>query len=323
LRLEALEDRVTPIIGILVGHPVPLVHVAVNPQPLPPSAYIDFAPVPDGSSLLLQGPGTSQGSVQVQGTVLQSIIPSGTSGGTGGSSLGRGLFAATYSLQGTGSESLTLSGTGSGQSGSLLGTLMLNGQWGGTIQLPGQLAWAFSTTFSELMTLTGSVNEASIGGPIVVGESWMGQVTATQSVRPLNPLGGDMTWTAQDTIVQQGVLQIQSNGALGSATMPTPASVMFAEHDQIDETLHPPGPPTSPPPPITIAAVYDTAGNEVLAAFETGSPSAPIVIGGLANVTDHLSETITYPPPAAGGPGMTQTLNEAVDYSDLFIELQS
>src|SRR5712692_11908469 len=48
LQLEPLEDRLTPS-GLDF---VPIAHVAVNPQPLPPSALVEFDPLLSGGSMV-------------------------------------------------------------------------------------------------------------------------------------------------------------------------------------------------------------------------------------------------------------------------------
>jgi hypothetical protein len=77
-QLEALEDRLT---SAAFWEFAPVAHVAVNPQPLPPSALIEFNPLMNLGSAT---PGTSTQQEQIVGTLSKQItIPAATAGTPG------------------------------------------------------------------------------------------------------------------------------------------------------------------------------------------------------------------------------------------------
>jgi hypothetical protein len=315
-----MESRITPIIGILVGHPVPIAHVAVNPQPLPPGALLQFDPLPDVNSIQLgpigQPPGPNPNPIQVQGTLLEFVNPSGTGGG------GAGLFTANYSLQETVNESLTLPGPGLGQSGALLATINFTGQWQGVIELPGQAIWSASATFAGQGMVSGPLHVPPAGTTAIDIMSFVTHMTMTETERPLSPLGGIMSktvgWLSQTTLDSAGSFRVTAYPPGPPTYPPGPQNIPLAQQDQVSEILHPPGTSTSP---VQIAAVYNTNGDEVLAAFLSGSPTAPLVVGGTTQCHDQLNETITFPPGPTNG-GTTQTLNEGFDMLGDFFNMK-
>jgi hypothetical protein len=153
LMVEALEDRLTPIIAILIGHPVPPLAAAIAPSQPPPVSLVQFQPevllnqlMSNGAeqsvtapiaieghsaSLVSESPTTASDpmyinfqSYELQGQAKETVLPPSASA--------NGIIVVSYHLSGRLNEGISL--------------LMFNGQhapiiWraDGTVTLEGQL----------------------------------------------------------------------------------------------------------------------------------------------------------------------------------------
>jgi hypothetical protein len=284
---------------------VPMSVVAVNPQPLPPTALMQFNPLP-GLNGLLSSTGTIQIPVDLHGAFQQSIA---SPSATGTPPVAPGHLLVIYDLQGAVSEAVTPA-TSATQPATLAGTFHLTGTLTEIFSPPGQLTqppWVIRTTFGEQGSFSGPLNVPTTAGmPAIDPIAFTSQVTLGQTeTRIATAAAGSTPWSVQSTLAAAGTFMEQA----GPPVTPTvlPAATPFTVADQITEHLTPVTTTTPPPAPITIAAMFDAAGTVSTFSF----PPNPIVLpgsgAGFTQYTEHLTETITTPP-SPTNPGSTQTV---------------
>jgi hypothetical protein len=319
-RLECLEDRATPSVGLDF---VPFSTVAVNPSPVPPTALVQFNPVPDlfgipGAGAMFQDP------IHLQGTFHQTLTaPSATAGparstpvvldivyNLTGSDSGAavpadpttatpGHFAAEYNLAGTVTETLTIPAA----SATVLPTV-----------------WAIMTRLTENGTVTGPLNRIVTGTPVVDEMTFDSTIGLTQVQRKLSTTSaGSTPWSVQSDIQSTGKFEVNpvpppttTAGAVAVVTTP------FTLQNQITESLAPVPATSAPPPaPIKVTAVDNAAGTVTKYMRPLANSTAPLFLTGATQYRQQLTETITIPP-SPTQPGYSVTVSQPFDTTGVF-----
>jgi hypothetical protein len=308
---------------------VPFSVVAVNPQPLPPLALVQFNPLPDVNNL---PPGTTnfQNPIAINGSFQQTLAPSPAQPNTF-----PGHLSIYYNLQGT------VSGTETAPAGPVAGSFSamfnITGQVTGYISLPGStmtsgspiafsLPWLFKTAITEQGTVSGPLNSAQASAMTTDTMTFSAMVGEKQTEFRFSPFAAAiMPWLIQTDVQAGGKFQV--NVPAPSPVAITKDSVMaaFDVQDTFNSSLTTAA--TMPPPAIKIAGT-DNASGTVAETVYTATPitlmtgSMPTVIPAavVGNTQYHeaLSETITYPPTATSSGSMT-TLNQAFDTAGLYL----
>jgi len=284
--VESLEDRL--VLSALSF--VPISHVAVNPQPLPPLALVAFNPVAatgvsagkvDLSTLSIQGairetafvstapthppnPCIVDAIYSLSGSVTPNLIPPGpTQAGT---------FSASFSLAGTVTVLVSfLSGS------------------------PDRPIWIFSGTVREQGIESGTISSPTAAANSQLTGQWQyTEVTLERGVSSNAPFS---SWLNQVQTSSTGTF-VETFIPPGPQQMPT-ASAVFTQQDQFMQTLIPPGPPVIPPGPSTlINGTFNASGTMTDTIFAAQTATTPQVDGGTVQYTDQLTETIVPPGPS-------------------------
>jgi hypothetical protein len=284
-QVEPLEVRANPVALSFV----PMSVVAVNPQPLPPTALVQFNPLPVLSDIPSASQ-TVQTPIQIQGTFKQTLLPTSIPVPPG-PPITFGTLTMTYNLTGTVTETVTSTGAYSA-------TFTLTGQVTEVLQPPGlvgQPAWSITTMISE----KGIVSE-----PTLASADFKEQISLVQTEKPVTATTGVTPWVVRSTVLSSGTFYLNT-------VSPAPITP-FNATDQITESLTPVTPLASLPPLPTLISAASTETGSVM---ESVYPPGPIVVPTVTGTTQYqekLSETII--PPSGG----TQTLTEAFDTSGAF-----
>jgi hypothetical protein len=279
--------------------------VAVNPDPLPSTALIQFNPVPvlDG---IPSGPATFLLPIKFQGNSQEDLVS--PSIGVPPTTLGH--LNIVYSLQGAATETIIPPGPTATQPGSFSATFTITGKVTEILTPPGlgpQQAWAITTTISEHGTVSGPLTPPD--GTDVHPMNFTLRTDLTQIERSAVSAAGGTPWLVRATVNSTGAFQVRE---IPSATPVAGFSLVapFTDHDLITESLSPVSPVSVPPrPPIQILATNDAAGTVTEHGFNLGP--APTV-SGTTQYHSQLHETITYPP-GPTDPGSTQSLTQTLD----------
>jgi hypothetical protein len=293
--------------------------VAVNPQPLPPNALVDFNPLPN-LSLLTNGDHIEH--KHVAGVKYETI----TGAGPVGTVPQNWILETLYGLDVTDTEIVTLPDTASAQPGSYGDTYGVTGTVtqffipqtppNSGIALTDLFAWLEQTTINQLGQISGQLNATSPTAITIDKLTWNAQINENGKETPLLPSGlfgmpsGSpiIPWNFQATLLSVGVLQIQDNSALGSPTVPPPVNATFMQQDEVT-VFFLQGNPDHPLIVATVDAVFNAVGNATVQAgiLTPGNPGAlgsPEADSGNTQYTDSLTETIIMPD------GSTQTLTQ-------------
>jgi hypothetical protein len=277
---------------------VPIAHVAVNPQPIPPYALVEFDPVPNLTSAT-GGEGIQR--AQLAGTLSLPIFMPGAA--TSGPCW---LLKASYDLSASVTENITPSSPTSGQAGGLSATYNLSGQLTEvfvTLVPAQQPTWVFNGTISEKGSLNGVISppDPATGAVRFAGQMEFLELTLS------NAFSSGAHWQQQGQTNSQGTL---TEIMPASGVSPT---VSFSQQDQVTECLMQASPFHPPNPCITIDAVFSTSGSTTENAIPSEPPFFPTVDTGSVQYEDLLTETIMFPD------GSNQTLMEDSQNSGTFI----
>jgi hypothetical protein len=307
-RIEALEDRMNPA-GLTF---VPFSVLAVNPQPLPPSALVQFNPLPDVNNLP-STPGSFQNPIAFQGSFQQTITPSP-------STTTAGKLTINFSLKGSVSGTV-MPPTAAGP-GTFTAMYTITGTATETIYLPGttilsQYPWAISTAITESGTVSGPLNAASSTAIVTDPMTFSATIGLKQTEYSVNPFGiPTVPWYIDAQVQAAGQFQVVVPPP-GPTVVPDSVAATFAVQDGIDESLSTPA--ANPLPPYKILATDNGAGSVAETVYPlspTAGPSGPSImpsyVTGKTQYHEDLAETITNP---TGG---TQNVSEAFDTTGLF-----
>jgi hypothetical protein len=282
--VEPLENRL--VLSALSF--VPIAHVAVNPQPLPPLAQVEFIPIgfpaldassKDAARLTLKGAFEHSALVSVgthppqpcivdaiyslSGSVTPNLIPPGPSQA--------GTFSASFSLTGTVGVLIAF------ESGS-----------------PSAPIWVFSGTVREQGTESGTITSPTAAANSQLTGQWQfTEVTLERGVSSNAPFS---SWFSQVQTGSTGTF-VETFIPPGPQQMPT-ASMTFAQQDQFMQTLIPPGPTNIPPGPATfVDGTFNASGTMTDTVLAAQTATMPEVDTGTVQFTDQLTETIIPPGP--------------------------
>ena len=247
-QVEPLEVRANPAALSFV----PMSVVAVNPQPLPPTALVQFNPLPILSDIPSAGQ-TVQTPIQIQGTFKQTLLPTSIPVPPG-PPITSGTLTMTYNLTGTVTETVTSTGAYSA-------TFTLKGQVAEFLRPPGligQPAWSITTAISE----KGIVSE-----PTLASADFKEQISLVQTEKPVTATTGVTPWVVRSTVLSSGTFYLNT-------VSPAPITP-FNATDQITESLTPVTPLASLPPPPTLISATSTQAGSV-----TESVSPPTLAAG-------------------------------------------
>jgi hypothetical protein len=298
---------------------VPFSVVAVNPSPVPPTALVQFNPLPDLSGIPAAGT-MFQKPVHVQGTFHQTLAPvtsaanpvapppvkldvtydlTGTESGAAKppdpASTTPGTFSAQYNLTGTITEALTIPKLTNTQPPTI---------------------WTIKTTLTEQGTVTGPLNRATSNTPPVDVMSFSATVGLNQVQYQIPTTANFPTlWNVQSTIQSAGKFQVTPGAATTStAAVTTP----FSLQDQISQSLAQVSATGTPPTaPIKVTAVDNASGTVTTPPPVLSNTSVLKPFAGTTQYKQQLSETITVPP-SPTQPGYTVNVTQAFDTNGLF-----
>jgi hypothetical protein len=310
--LEALEDRLTPS-GLDF---IPVTHVAVNPQPLPPLVQLDFDPV---LNLTAASVGTIVQQEQVGGGgSQQNLFPNATTWFTGGSFGESSYYKLRLSVTGTILPPDPISGQEAvSASFSLAGTETV-------VLIPVAPttgpAWVYSGTLTETGTFNGVISPADpTTGTQQISGQWAFTMTAVgTSMTPNLPAN---SWQEMSQTRSQGwelsVAFLDGNPDQPAVTGRVNAT--FGQQDQVAESLTQVNPFIPPGlQVITINAVFNTSGSMQFQSTPviTPSPGSGLFLGrddGFMQQLDSSTETIQMPD------GFTQIFSQNSQDSGIFI----
>jgi hypothetical protein len=174
LNVEALEGRITPIIAILIGHPVvPLaLEVANTQQPVPPAPLVQLDPIPIFSQLMSGGPQQGSTALMMNGQACADVNEVLTLPGAPGPNSDPIIIFYRYRLNGVAEEMVTPP----------------------TFAAPG----SFSINFFVTGRVEENFRDAPVGGP----PQWVGKVDALVSFHAV--MSGTWQQDAQGAIIIEG-----------------------------------------------------------------------------------------------------------------------
>jgi hypothetical protein len=295
--IERLEDRLAPA-GLDF---VPIAAVSVNPQPLPPSALVEFDPLLQMSTI----PATAQSiksPIHVQGHFAESGQITEPAAAAAPISWSLEVF---YTLAGQASENLLPQGP-TGQQSTIKASYKAAGQMVTALTIEG----AGGT--QQTLQIDGITVQGSLDGTIpptdpVVKKHVMNvkyeNITVVTGVT-FSPSFG--SWLRQTRSDSSGtVVETEQPATVGGTGVSLAAS--FSQRDGITTCLMPLTPIGHPPNPCyQIDGVWSAAGSVT---ENLVSPGPPVVLAGPVQYEGGISETITSPSTAAGG-GVTQSLTQ-------------
>jgi hypothetical protein len=313
LRLQELENRTTPA-GLDF---VPFSTAAINPSPVPPTALIQFNPLPDLSGIPAAGT-TFQKPVHLLGSFQQTLTPvSSAANPVAPPPL---KLQVTYSLNGSESGAAIPPGPTSTTPGTFNVQYNLTGTITETLTIPGisntqpPTIWIITTKLSEQGTVAGPLNPATTNTPPVDVMNFSSTIGLNQVQFQIPATANHPTlWDVQSTIQSTGKFQV-SPGVNSTAAAVTP----FSLQNQLTESLAQISATGTPPSaPIKVTAV-DNATGTVTAPLPLLSNTSPFnSFAGTTRYGQQLTETITVPP-SPTQPGYTVTVTQAFDTNGLF-----
>ena len=310
LQVETLEDRLTPS-GLNF---MPIVHVEVNPQPLPPLALVAFDPLPDFSSLPV---GSTVEHKHIAGAKFDNVMVGSAAAGAAPMTMSVETF---YSLDVSVTETVIPPSPFAAGSfhadfsviGDLKEILIPQMQSQAIAQIE-QFAWLEQTLANEQGEISGALSMPSGATSAFDVLTWNSQLSENGTEAPLVVPHGPstMTWNLQANIQSAGMLQMYAVPP-GPPITP-PMTAIFMQQDQATVCLMPLAAVGHPPQPcITINAVFNAAGTTTNTVLVPQTAFTPEVDAGSAQYRDQLNATIIMPD------GSTQTLTQnAQDMGDL------
>src|SRR5947209_12829392 len=248
-RLEFLEDRATPSAGLDF---VPFSTVAVNPSPVPPTALIQFNPLPNLIGIPAAG-ATFQSPVHLQGTFHQTLMAPTTTGGPVTGTAVR--LDVAYSLTGSDSGIAKPADPTSTTPGSFTADYNLAGTVTETLTIPGATAttkptvWAIITKLTEKGTVSGPLNRIVTGTPVVDEMTFNSTIGLTQGQAKLSTTAaGSTRWSVESMIQSTGKFEVNPVPPITTSGVIPVVTTPFALQNQITESLAP-VPATGTPPP--------------------------------------------------------------------------
>jgi len=283
--VESLEDRL--VLSALSF--VPISHVAVNPQPLPPLAQVEFNPV---GFPRLDAASKDPTRIDLKGiyrnSLLVSVDPTHPPQPC--------IVDAIYSL--SGSVTPNFIPPGPAQAGTLSASFGLTG----TVEVlvsflsgnPDKPFWIFTGTVREQGIESGTISSPTASANAQLTGQWQyTEVTLERGVSSNAPLS---SWLSQVQTSSTGTF-VETFVPPGPQQMPA-ASAVFTQQDQFMQTLIPPGPPTIPPGPSTlINGTFNASGTMTDTVLVAQTATTPQVDAGTVQYTDQLTETIIPPGP--------------------------
>jgi hypothetical protein len=290
--LEALEDRLTPSLDFF-----PVAHVAINPDPLPPTALVEFDPLPNLATATA-GMSTQQEhligvlskQIGMPGVVepcwileaFYSLNASVTENDIPPSPFAAGSISDTFSLTGTETVALIPVAPTTGPTWVFSGTLSENGTFNGVISPPDPATGIsqLSSTFTQTGMQTGTWID--LGAPVLSAPDGREYHAVFQSAGMLGEL------------------------PLAPTVMPSPPTANFRQQDQVTACFMPAPSPFHPPGPcITVNAAFATWGSVTFNSVPVVFPGSNGFIGqndgsiqqitGSEQYTDQGVETILMP----------------------------
>jgi hypothetical protein len=319
-RVEPLEDRANPVALSFV----PMTVTAFNPQPLPPTALVQFNPLPVLTGLPTTA-NTVMAPVQIDGTFQQTLTVTGPSASPVAVT---GQLALTYSLHGTVTLTTTPPDPTAGTAGSFHAAFSLSGSVTAVVYppqppgLPTPPPWVLTATVGERGSVAGLLPGPASTTPAVA--NFTEQVSLSGSERHVfaTATGGtDTPWAVSATLSSSGsfkVPPVPPGPTPDAVTVTTP----FAAQDQFAASLVPVTPFGTPPPlPIRVSGAATAAGAVTESVYQPGRFVLLPTVKGTERYQEGVSETIVIPP-SPTQPGSTQTLTQAFDTAGVFHETE-
>jgi hypothetical protein len=310
---------------------VPITHIAVNPQPLPPGQTLPPSVLVELDSLVPPAlDANDKGSISIHFSGIKSdkvtvMSPSGT--------LQQWFVETLYDLEISETIAFTPPDPSSAQAGSFDATFSATGT--GTAFLVPQapssgvalinlFAWLEQMTINQLGEISGPLNPTSPAAPVVNTFTWNSLITESGTETPFFAPGtitappgpNNMPWNFavhMPSVGQEVIVDFLE----GEPDQPIViGQVMGSSFTQIDQAtvcfMPAPVPGLPPGPCVTVEAAISTAGSVTDVLIPT-TPFTPEVDTGAVQYTDSLMETIVIPD------GSTQTLTQTSQDSGTFI----
>jgi hypothetical protein len=270
-----LEDRV--VLSAISF--VPITHVAVNPQPLPPLAQVEFNPV--GFPRLDAG-SKEPTAINLNGIYRSSVLVSADPTHPPEPC----IVDVIYNL--SGSESVNFVPPGPTQAGTFSASFNLSGTEEVLIAFlsgsPDKPFWIFTGTVREQGMMSGAVSPptSSVGNSPLTGEWQHTEVTLERGVSSNAPFASwsnqvqdSSTGTFSETFVPPGPTNVPS------------VSASFTQQDQFMQTLVPPGPPIIPAGAATsINGTFSASGTMTDTLLAAQTATTPQVDAGAVQYID-------------------------------------
>jgi len=291
LRVETLECRLTPAVDMFF---TPRAVVAVNPQPLPPIAYVQFDPEVVPTERQTPGPCSSETAVHFQGQLTEVTDPI--------------YMQFTYFCDGSIRGNVIPPGPGS--AGSIIASYQVEGMITGTVFVHGSTnvsSWQITATFTFNGTLSAMIHSPIPQDPPQTGMSQEidGTFLTTTALNQTQTWNGGPAWMALGIVTTTGNF---------SEICHRPGSCMesLTLQDQVHESLTPMT-PAGYGPATKIDAVFTATGNLILVvSFQTDQRGD---MTGQLSLPGQMQETVT-PPPSPSGPPPTETFTFDLNMDD-------
>jgi hypothetical protein len=295
LQLEPLEDRLTPSLSLNF---IPIAHVAVNPQPLPPgegtainvpAVYLEEMPLVTNPI-----PGVSMQHDHIVGFLSKQITLPASTAGTPSQTWN---LEESYNLMLNATTTVTQADPFSGEEG-VTASFGLAGTIAATLHLQGSAQQTAGPSATPTLFLTGPMTETG---------TFVGALSASDPATGLHKLAGTMKW---------------SNITLERGTSSDPALFNWFQHVRGNSQVN--MQEVIPPSGATIASFWEQG--EVIVSFLEGNPDAPIILGSVdatitswGSVTDNVlapTGPFAFPEVDTGASQYTDSLMETITMPD-------